>query len=1164
MGKIRHMKGPGEELPQAQICSNCDGLAATCWCLDCNEALCDECVSAHRRVTLTRSHRLLNQLPEEHSLISPTKFCRLHPFEPLKLFCFTCRQLTCRDCQLVAHMNHRSDTSFPVKLQPPRESVCLLELVVKTSPLFRFQFANEALESLREELDACIQPLRAQMDASRKSLQDMDKSLEPRKPFIGGLGALCELRHGCLGQHRPGEWVTLLRLPRKVYSRKVCELERERLNMRMLKVKQLQQSYTSAAENAEKARNTTELLALVANISQISSQVKDLSEQDPSPPATMSDLMVIVNKQTKQKAPLHTPPPPSGPPPPPPFPSATLRRPLTALLFPVRLLPPPPPPMKQPSVTLTSKLGPVAALLHLFPVTLRPPLISIVPPPPYASHSFSSSRSTRLASTPSFSPPTSGPPAPPVRPTPSVSPSNLLHALLSSCSCSSAAGPPTSTCSHASIRADTPPISCVSPPSQSGLPPSSSVPFDVNPPASQVQQQLPSSRFDPSSSSSSSVAAPSNELPSPATTKGPDSAIKINVLTKSQVVNSCLNHSWKMRKKKVSKASSSTSIRPPSSTKPSSDQCRHPSTSSAAVLPSSLCSSSTVPSLVSCPAPTSWICPQTAPSGGQCVAVQPLKAGLPQLEGPSLSSITCRPVQSSLVLNKELIPSQNQSSILLLSDPRTVYQVSNSSLGLLSAAPQRCDLVFFSIPQVQKNGDGSYFGPVSLNLQALPGTSGGDAVSQSHSAPTSQQILGYRSSALPHGSPPNDLPKHPDLNAVIGSGQQALGEDELSAALSDDTEPAGKRSSPTSTFSEVAEPLRRSLSSVTSDSEAATASEDSQPLWLSLEKSDSEREEPRRSGTQRDLSSLRCEPRVSLVKLPVSLPARGRPLPRFRLTLGDKKDEVYVEEITGDSQSIGDMLDDITDDSEVSDDNSDVTRDFTMPLSSPMSLEVLSCSACGSPDSSKICSACGRGYHRDCHVPPVGPDIWSEWICSLCQDLSDPSDPYSADRPEGPQRTGLSLQDQRRCESLLLHLKVEGCSRLSEFGFWSDLVMMSERLTQHRSPPYQTAAQLVSDIWSLFEDVSQDDALHKLQQSFQEKLMESLGSELHPSLLIAPNAETPPSAGSPLSSEEESDTSRVEEEAELMWDSKIKNLRKRLRDFLGLKSQSAAKREKRE
>lgn len=57
---------------------------------------------------------------------------------------------------------------------------------------------------------------------------------------------------------------------------------------------------------------------------------------------------------------------------------------------------------------------------------------------------------------------------------------------------------------------------------------------------------------------------------------------------------------------------------------------------------------------------------------------------------------------------------------------------------------------------------------------------------------------------------------------------------------------------------------------------------------------------------------------------------------------------------------------------------SDVTEDFTVIHSpeSPLGLEVISCAACGSSSASKICTVCGRGYHRDCHVPPFGPDIW--------------------------------------------------------------------------------------------------------------------------------------------------------------------------------------------
>lgn len=34
-------------------------------------------------------------------------FCDIHKQEPLKLFCETCDVLTCRDCQLVKHKDHK-------------------------------------------------------------------------------------------------------------------------------------------------------------------------------------------------------------------------------------------------------------------------------------------------------------------------------------------------------------------------------------------------------------------------------------------------------------------------------------------------------------------------------------------------------------------------------------------------------------------------------------------------------------------------------------------------------------------------------------------------------------------------------------------------------------------------------------------------------------------------------------------------------------------------------------------------------------------------------------------------------------------------------------------------------------------------------------------------
>ncbi|KAF7226483.1 transcript variant X2 [Nothobranchius furzeri] len=307
------------------------------------------------------------------------------------------------------------------------------------------------------------------------------------------------------------------------------------------------------------------------------------------------------------------------------------------------------------------------------------------------------------------------------------------------------------------------------------------------------------------------------------------------------------------------------------------------------------------------------------------------------------------------------------------------------------------------------------------------------------------------------------------------------------------------------------------------------------------EMSDRDTEAPQSLQTrQRAFVLAHMQPRVSLMRLPVSLTDRTRLLPSFEVVLGDDDNIIHLKEPHV---------------SNVSDEDSDVTEDFTKSGSSdsPMSVEVLSCSACLSPSASKICSMCGRGYHVDCHVPPVGPDIWSEWICSLCQDLSDPSDPYSSDRPKSLQGTGLSPLDQRRCETLLLHLKVEGCRRFSELDLWSDVVLISERLTHHRPPPYQTAAQLVSDLWTLFLDSSQSEELEKLQQSFLKKLKETLGAELPASLLVAPTSDKASGEGPSCSV---SGTEMPREQGD------FKDVRKRLRDFLGLKFSSASKRTK--
>ncbi|XP_040894596.1 transcription intermediary factor 1-alpha-like [Toxotes jaculatrix] len=94
-----------------QLCMTCDdNTEAAGFCVDCVEYLCATCVEAHQRVKFTKDHTIRHktEVSQEVHGVSTQRpmFCDIHKQEPLKLFCETCDQLTCRDCQLVKHKDH--------------------------------------------------------------------------------------------------------------------------------------------------------------------------------------------------------------------------------------------------------------------------------------------------------------------------------------------------------------------------------------------------------------------------------------------------------------------------------------------------------------------------------------------------------------------------------------------------------------------------------------------------------------------------------------------------------------------------------------------------------------------------------------------------------------------------------------------------------------------------------------------------------------------------------------------------------------------------------------------------------------------------------------------------------------------------------------------------
>ncbi|XP_032893615.1 transcription intermediary factor 1-alpha isoform X1 [Amblyraja radiata] len=95
-----------------QVCTSCeDNAEANGFCVECLEWLCKTCIEAHQRVKFTKDHTVRHKEDVSPEAVSVSNqrmlFCPVHRQEQLKLFCETCDRLTCRDCQLLEHKEHR-------------------------------------------------------------------------------------------------------------------------------------------------------------------------------------------------------------------------------------------------------------------------------------------------------------------------------------------------------------------------------------------------------------------------------------------------------------------------------------------------------------------------------------------------------------------------------------------------------------------------------------------------------------------------------------------------------------------------------------------------------------------------------------------------------------------------------------------------------------------------------------------------------------------------------------------------------------------------------------------------------------------------------------------------------------------------------------------------
>ena len=109
-GKMAKAEGKVEAL-----CEQCAGGMAVAFCRQCAEFICEDCVRFHQRLKVFAGHMVAsladlkkggaNDIPLKEA---PLPKCPEHD-EIMKIFCFDCNRLVCRDCVLYNHREHKSD-----------------------------------------------------------------------------------------------------------------------------------------------------------------------------------------------------------------------------------------------------------------------------------------------------------------------------------------------------------------------------------------------------------------------------------------------------------------------------------------------------------------------------------------------------------------------------------------------------------------------------------------------------------------------------------------------------------------------------------------------------------------------------------------------------------------------------------------------------------------------------------------------------------------------------------------------------------------------------------------------------------------------------------------------------------------------------------------------
>ena len=184
---VKRMQELRTKIEEAQgkvevLCEMCSGAKAEAFCRQCTDFICNDCVRSHRRMKVFATHKVvtLQELKEggakefSQNETSPP-MCKDHD-EQLKIYCFDCNCLICRDCIIYDHVGHKSDF---VKKSIPHYKKSVKESLVPLATI-NSNISAATREVERVEREVSEQHI-AVTDTIEQSLQQLHEILRKRE-----------------------------------------------------------------------------------------------------------------------------------------------------------------------------------------------------------------------------------------------------------------------------------------------------------------------------------------------------------------------------------------------------------------------------------------------------------------------------------------------------------------------------------------------------------------------------------------------------------------------------------------------------------------------------------------------------------------------------------------------------------------------------------------------------------------------------------------------------------------------------------------------------------------------------------------------------------------------------------------------------------------------